>query len=215
MLVKAYQQLDFVTDSYFKTVLNKFHQCAAEVCEGQQYDMNFEQRTTVSEQEYINMIRLKTAVLLGFSLEFGAIIGGASVENAQKLYDFGVNIGIGFQLKDDLLDVYSEQEKFGKQVGGDIIANKKTFLLIKALERAEGSIKNELGKWLNASNFDKTEKVNAVIEIYNTLKIKEITEAKMNTYFDAAFSILNEVGAIPDRKDVLIKFTTDLLNREK
>jgi geranylgeranyl diphosphate synthase, type II len=215
MLVRAYQQLDFVSDRYFKTVLNKFHQCAAEVCEGQQYDMNFEQLATVTEQEYINMIRLKTAVLLGFSLEFGAIIGGASVENAQKLYDFGVNIGIGFQLKDDLLDVYSEQEKFGKQVGGDIIANKKTFLLIKALEKANGQTKSDLEKWLSAIHFDKTEKVEAVIGIYKVLQIREITEEKMNSYFSKAFSLLEELDTIPEKKEILLKFTTDLLNREK
>lgn len=131
MLVKAYQQLDFVEEKYFHAILRKFHQCAIEVCEGQQLDMNFEKVGKITEKEYINMIRLKTAVLLGFSLEFGAIIGGAEPENAQQLYDFGVNIGIGFQLKDDLLDVYSDQAKFGKQVGGDIIANKKTSYLSK------------------------------------------------------------------------------------
>jgi geranylgeranyl diphosphate synthase type II len=215
MLVKAYQQLDFVEEKYFHTILRKFHQCAIEVCEGQQLDMNFEKVEKISETQYINMIRLKTAVLLGFSLEFGALIGGASPQNAQELYDFGVNIGIGFQLKDDLLDVYSDQNKFGKQVGGDIIANKKTFLLIKALEKAKGETQAQLQYWLKKEDFDKEEKVKAVVEIYNSLNIKQETESKINEYFDKAFQNLDSISIKKEKKDALLVFTNDLLNREK
>lgn len=215
MLVCAYQQLDLIDEKYFHTVLKKFHQCAIEVCEGQQFDMNFEKLDAVSENEYLNMIRLKTAVLLGFSLEFGAIIGGASTENAKKLYEFGVNIGIGFQLKDDLLDVYSDQAKFGKQVGGDIIANKKTFLLINALSNAKGEQQTQLQNWLGKEVFDAEEKVKAVIEIYDALGIKQLTESKMNEYFEKAFRLLDEIQADKARKEILIAFTQDLLNREK
>ncbi len=215
MLVCAYKQLDFIEEKYFHAVLRKFHQCAIEVCEGQQFDMNFEKLGTVTESEYLNMIRLKTAVLLGFSLEIGAIIGGASPENAKKLYDFGVNIGIGFQLKDDLLDVYSDQAKFGKQVGGDIIANKKTFLLIKALANAKDETQAQLQNWLGKETFDAGEKVKAVMQIYDQLDIKRITESKMNEYFEKAFHLLEEIEADEVRKKTLIAFTNDLLNREK
>jgi geranylgeranyl diphosphate synthase type II len=134
MLVKVYDMLLSLDAEKLKPVLQKFNTCAAEVCEGQQWDMEFETLASVSESQYINMIRLKTAVLLGFSLEFGAILANSSVEDQNALREFGVNIGIGFQLKDDLLDAYADPKKFGKQVGGDIIANKKTYLLIKALE---------------------------------------------------------------------------------
>ncbi len=215
MLVRAYQQLDFVEETYFHLVLRKFHQCATEVCEGQQFDMNFEKRNLVSEGEYLNMIRLKTAVLLGFSLEFGAIIGGASAENAKMLYDFGVNIGIGFQLKDDLLDVYSDQAKFGKQVGGDIIANKKTFLLINALARAQGETQKELLNWLGKETFDATQKVEAVMKIYDVLDIQQVTKKKMNEYFEKAFGLLGGLEIDKDKKKTLIAFTNDLMNREK
>lgn len=215
MLVCAYKQLDLMEEKYFPSVLRKFHQCAIEVCEGQQFDMNFEKLSAVTENEYINMIRLKTAVLLGFSLEFGAILGGATAENAKKLYDFGVNIGIGFQLKDDLLDVYSDQAKFGKQVGGDIIANKKTFLLIKALANAKDEKQNQLQYWLEKETFEAEEKVKAVMQIYDELGIKQITENKMNEYFEKAFHLLDEIAADKTRKEILIAFTNDLLNREK
>lgn len=215
MLVRAYQQLDFLEETHFRTVLRKFHQCATEVCEGQQLDMNFEALSLVSEGEYLDMIRLKTAVLLGFSLEFGAIIGGASIENAQIIYNFGVNIGIGFQLKDDLLDVYSDQAKFGKQIGGDIIANKKTFLLINALLYAKGETQHLLLNWLAKENFDKGQKVEAMMKIYDELDIQQITEKKMNEYFKNAFDLLHELKVDKEKKEVLITFTNDLINREK
>ncbi len=172
MLVKAYDMLLHVPEDKLALCLKRFNQTAIEVCEGQQQDMNFEKKEKVGETAYLEMIRQKTAVLLGFALEYGAILGGASLDDAEHLYHFGVNIGIGFQLKDDLLDVYADKSKFGKQVGGDILSNKKTFLLIKAKELAQGAQKAELEKWLTTADFDKEEKVKAVTRIYDELRIQ-------------------------------------------
>src|SRR5690606_24055377 len=173
MLVRAYDMLLAIPASKLPLCLQYFNKTAAEVCEGQQYDMNFESKQQVKEEEYLEMIRLKTAVLLGFSLQYGAILSDASSEDAKNLYDFGVNIGLGFQLKDDLLDVYADKAKFGKQVGGDIISNKKTYLLIKAKELAKGKDAEMLQYWGEAKDFDKEEKVSAVTALYNALGIKE------------------------------------------
>ncbi len=183
MLVQAYELLIFVEDTKFKKALKRFNRTAAEVCEGQQLDMNFENRENVSEEEYLEMIKLKTSVLLGYALELGGIIGGAREKSCDLLYKIGLNIGLGFQLKDDLLDVYGDPEKFGKQVGGDIISNKKTFMLIEALEKAEGETKVALDKWLSLKEFDATEKVKAVTTIYDILGIREVATIKINTYF--------------------------------
>ncbi len=215
MMVKAYEMLELIPEDKLLRVLSGFNRCAVEVCEGQQYDMNFEQRNDVSEEEYLDMIRQKTAVLLGFSLEFGAILGGADAESSTALYNFGVNIGIGFQLKDDLLDVYADQEKFGKQVGGDIIVNKKTFLLIKALEKAEGKEKAALLHWLGKEKFEKEEKVRAVTEIYDHLQIKALTEQKMNEYFEAGFAALGQLNVDNSKKNLLKTFAERLIDREK
>src|SRR5690554_2087299 len=173
MMVKAYDMLLEVPSDKLSVCMRHFNRTAAEVCEGQQLDMNFENREVVSEDEYLNMIRLKTAVLLGFALQYGALLAGAPEEDVQRLYDFGVSIGIGFQLKDDLLDVYADKAKFGKQVGGDIIANKKTYLLIKAKELAANRDTKELRDWENAADFDKEEKVKAVTALYDRLGIRE------------------------------------------
>jgi geranylgeranyl diphosphate synthase type II len=178
--------------------------------------MNFEALDTVHEDEYLTMIRLKTAVLLGFALQLGALLAGAEKGDAQKLYDFGVNIGVGFQLKDDLLDVFADQAKFGKQVGGDIISNKKTFLLIKALELAQGEDAKELDYWLSQREFDKEDKVQAVKGIYEKLDIKAITEAKMNSFFEAGFVQYDGIHfKNEDYFFELKKITQDLIHREK
>ncbi|SDK84002.1 geranylgeranyl diphosphate synthase, type II [Catalinimonas alkaloidigena] len=214
MLVRAYEFMAQVADVHLRKVLALFSQCAAEVCEGQQLDMNFERRATVSEEEYIGMIRLKTAVLLGFALELGALIGGASEADQHRLREFGVSVGIGFQLKDDLLDVYGDQEKFGKQVGGDIIANKKTFLLIKALEQAEGAQATELNSWLTRTAFEKEEKVQAVRSLYDQLHIRKQTEQRMNVCFTTAWQALEQLQLSDAQKAPLRTFTTQLIGRE-
>ena len=214
MLVKAYDML-IEAPGDLKKILAAFNECAAGVCEGQQKDMNFESLPTVAEATYIDMIRLKTAVLLGFSLKLGAMLANAPESDAELLYSFGVSIGIGFQLKDDLLDVYADQEKFGKQVGGDIIANKKTFLLLKALELAKGEDQTALKQWLAAEGFNKQDKVAAVTAIYDKLGIKPLTEEKINAYFDEGFEALEGLTISEERKAPLIDFTRYLIDRDK
>lgn len=216
MLVRAYDLLLGTDPHLLPEVIRLFNKTAAEVCEGQQFDMNFENYETVHEDEYINMIRLKTAVLLGFALQLGALLAGAEKEDAQKLYDFGVNIGVGFQLKDDLLDVFADQAKFGKQVGGDIISNKKTFLLIKALELAKGKDADELNHWLSLREFDKDEKVSAVKGLYEKLGIKSLTESKMQSYFEIGFAQLESIHSTNrEYYQALYTITQDLIHREK
>ncbi len=214
MLVNAYQLLLNVEADKLKRALERFSRTAAEVCEGQQLDMNFEARWDVTEVEYIDMIRLKTSVLLGYALELGGLIAGADDETTQLLYEGGMNIGVGFQLKDDLLDVYGDPAKFGKQVGGDIIANKKTFLLIEALQQAKGADKDELIRWLTQPEFDKTEKVRAVTSIYDQLSIRQLTESRINDYFARGFANFAKIRADSTRKNLLIQFARQLVERE-
>ncbi|MDN3687299.1 polyprenyl synthetase family protein [Cyclobacterium jeungdonense] len=216
MLVKAYELLLDVSPEHLRQSLELFSKTAAEVCEGQQLDMNFEGVEQVSESDYLNMIRLKTAVLIGFSLQLGALLAGASKEDVQHLYDFGVNIGLGFQLKDDLLDVYADKEKFGKQVGGDILANKKTYLLIKALELAREDDKIELENWIQAMVPDPDEKVRAVTAIYDRLKIREHTLRITTDFFEKGFNQLSSLKVQrPDGLQLLWNLTRNLANREK
>ena len=209
MLVKVYDMFLSLPEGQLREVLRLFNKTASEVCEGQQMDMDFEAKSRVSEAQYLDMIRLKTAVLLGFSLEFGAILANASKEDREALYNFGVNIGIGFQLMDDLLDVYADQKKFGKTVGGDIVSNKKTYLLIKALERR----KTELNKWLSAKKFDPKKKVAAVTKIYDSLGIKGLTERKAKMYFDEGYKFLEVIDK--PGKENLIKLAKSLASRQK
>lgn len=213
MLIKVYEMFRGLDSNLLKEVLGIFNQCAAEVCEGQQWDMEFESKQKVTEAQYIEMIRLKTAVLLGFSLELGALLADADEKQRAALKDFGTNIGIGFQLKDDLLDVYADKKKFGKQVGGDIIANKKTFLLIKAMENAKGKDKIELHQWLNAKKFNRQKKVKAVTALYDKLDIPALAESRIQFYFDKGFEKLEKISDSP-AKSQLIQFTQDLINRQ-
>ncbi|MCH7401124.1 polyprenyl synthetase family protein [Belliella kenyensis] len=216
MLVKAYEMLLAAPSEKLPTIFRLFNQAATEVCEGQQHDMDFEKMDHVSEDAYIDMIRQKTAVLLGFALQLGAVLADASEEDGQKLYEFGVNVGIGFQLMDDLLDVYADQAKFGKQVGGDIISNKKTFLLIKAKELATGEQKQNLNNWIAKETFDKTEKVNAVTAIYNELGIDKLTAAQMHEYFEQGFAIYDSLS-VPNNENYiqLLELVKNLVHREK
>lgn len=215
MLVKAYDLLLETDPKLLPEALRLFNKTAAEVCEGQQLDMDFEAMSSVSVEQYLEMIRLKTAVLLGFSLEYGALMGGIDPSVRKALYTAGEKMGVGFQLMDDLLDVYADQAKFGKQVGGDIIANKKTFLLIKALELASGESRKTLDQWLSLKTFDATEKVKAVTAIYDQLGIRELTAALMNTYFDEAFAILAGLQVNKSAKEILRSFAANLMKRER
>jgi geranylgeranyl diphosphate synthase type II len=215
MFVKAYKMMIQVKPEILSPVLDIFNQTAVGVCEGQQIDMNFENRDEVSIAEYLEMIRLKTAVLLAGALKIGALIGEASEKDAQYLYDFGENLGIAFQLQDDILDVYGDPEKFGKQVGGDIISNKKTFLLITALELANGNSAEELKHWLSLKDFNAEDKVNAVREIYDTLKIRTLSETMMHSYAAKALDAFNLIGVPASNKKVLMEFMEMLVEREK
>ncbi|MDD2283833.1 MAG: polyprenyl synthetase family protein [Paludibacter sp.] len=213
MQIIAYEQLLETPSQHLKKVLDLFTKTAAEICEGQQYDMEFEQRDDVLPEEYLEMIRLKTAVLLGCSLKTGAIIGGASEEDAQHLYDFGINIGLAFQLKDDLLDVYGNTEIFGKQVGGDILCNKKTYLLIHAQKAAQEDIKTKLHYWLNEPTPDPGKKIREVTGIYNRLGVRKICEDAMSSYYEKAIAFLEKVSVPTNKKQELRKLAEKLMFR--
>ena len=215
MFVEAYKLMIKVDDSILRKVLDIFSDTASGVCQGQQEDMNFEHRDDVSINEYIEMIRKKTAVLLAGSMQIGALIGGAGKEQSELLYSFGKNLGIAFQLQDDILDVYGDPEKFGKQVGGDIISNKKTFMLIKAMELAKGEIKEELNYWINLEQFDTEAKVDTITLIYNKLKVKELAEAEMIHYAGEAIAALDKIRASDSNKELLRAFAEQLLIREQ
>jgi len=215
MMVKAYELMLDTPEDRLAEALQKFNKCAAAVCEGQQFDMDFEKYESVNEAQYIEMIRLKTAVLLGYSLEYGGILAGMDEPQLRKLNSVGEQAGIGFQLMDDLLDVYADKAKFGKQVGGDITSNKKTYLLLKALDLADSSQKKELDKWSSASDLDISEKVTAIKNIYNEIGIFELTQAKINEYYDGAFSLLDTLEARKEGKRALKNFLQKLIKREK
>jgi len=215
MLIKAYEYIADLNTDFLPSVLALFNQTALEVCEGQQYDMEFETRQDVSVEEYLRMIRLKTAVLLAGSLKTGAIIGGASAEQANFLYEFGENIGLGFQLQDDFLDVYGDIETFGKAIGGDIVNNKKTFLLINALQLASGDLRKELDAWLCAENFEADEKIEAVRAIYNKVGVADLAREKMQYYFNQAMQALNKVNGKEEIKEDLRQFALKLIERSR
>lgn len=215
MLIDAYNYITKVPKGVLPSILENFTSTAMQVCEGQQYDMDFEKRLDVNESEYIEMIRLKTAVLVATSLKIGAILGNASEADANRLYEFGINIGLAFQLKDDLLDVYGNQFDFGKKIGGDIISNKKTFLLIKALEISTSSVNAIIQQWITAECFDSDAKINAVKEIYDDLNLETITNKLIQNYYLAALNNLSQVNVSDDRKKELLTYTSNLMNREK
>lgn len=214
MLIEGYKLMMQVEDRLLRQILDIFNTTAVGVCEGQQIDMEFETRSVVNIDEYINMIRLKTAVVLGGALKIGALIGGASQVDADLLNEFGVQLGIAFQLQDDILDVYGDPEKFGKQVGGDIISNKKTYLLIKALELAEGELAIELNTLLNASHLANNQKVAGVTNVYNELDIRQHAETEMQAYADKAFEALKKINLPAEHKQYLQDFADGLLVRE-
>ncbi|HQT21718.1 MAG: isoprenyl synthetase [Sphingobacteriales bacterium 17-39-43] len=214
MFVEAYKLMIRVDDSILRKVLDIFSDTASGVCQGQQADMNFEKRDQVSIEEYIEMIRLKTAVLLAGSMQIGALIGGAEKDQADLLYEFGENLGLAFQLQDDILDVYGDPEKFGKQVGGDILADKKTFLLIKARELSKGESASELDKWLNKPDALPDNKVTAITSIYDSLGVRKLAEAEMENYVEKALNALDKISVENSRKELLRGFAEQLLIRE-
>lgn len=212
MLILAYEHLSKCPNEHLPTLIKIFNRFAICVCEGQQYDMDFEQRNDVSIPEYINMIAMKTAALVEGSLEMGAILGGATADEAKKLASFGKNIGIAFQLQDDILDTFGEPEKFGKKVGGDIVQNKKTFLLIKAFELAKAETRTTL---LNAlAENDESKKITVVTNIFNQLNIRAIAETAMEHYLAEGLAMLDAIQCDENRKKPLRNVALQLMNRE-
>lgn len=214
MLVKAYELIAEVDTVILKKVLRAFNKCAKGVCEGQQIDMDFEKLDYVDEAEYTEMIRLKTAVLLGFSMELGGLVGKATDPQVQAVKEFGEFLGMGFQVKDDILDVYGDHQKFGKQVGGDILANKKTFLWIDALDKAQREEKEKLLFWSKKNDFDPIEKVREVTSIYDSLHVREHSEKLMNSYFDKALNKITNLDVEESRKQILLSFAQSLIARD-
>jgi geranylgeranyl diphosphate synthase type II len=213
MAFLSYQYLLECNSVRLTEVLELFTKTAIEVCEGQQFDMEFESRLNVSESEYLEMIRLKTAVLLGCGLKAGALLANANSAVANQLYEFGINLGLAFQLQDDLLDSFGNQQTFGKKIGGDILANKKTFLLINALQNAETDQKNELLNWMNIGVFNPEEKISSVLKIYNQLNIKQLTEQKIDSYFQKCKTVFQQISVDQVRKKHLFEVSNSMLNR--
>lgn len=215
LVIEAYKYIAKVPVSVLPDILELFTTTAMEICKGQQYDMDFEQRLDVTEEEYIEMIRLKTAVLIGCALKIGAIIAGAPAEDADLLYEFGINIGLAFQLKDDLLDVYGNPETFGKKIGGDILCNKKTFLLIRCLKNASDRQRAELNRWLTTTEYDPDEKIKFVKNIYDELNLKFVVENLIEKYYLASLDCLSLINIPDDQKRDLISLSENLMYREK
>ena len=215
MLVLAYQRVAQVPADKLPQVLHLFTETALEIGEGQEYDMTFETRNDVTEDEYIEMIRLKTSVLLACALKMGALLADAPQEDAERLYRLGEQIGLAFQLQDDLLDVYGDPKVFGKTIGGDITSNKKTYMLINAFNRANAEQRKELERWVNAREFDRQEKVAAVTRLYDEIGIRQLCEEKINYYFEQARQTLSQVNVSEDRKQMLSAYMDELLHRNK
>ena len=213
MSIKAYQFIVSCENKYLSSVLNVFNQTALEVCEGQQFDMEFENRTDVCVDEYLNMIRLKTAVLLAGSLKMGAIMADADEEDADALYHFGLNLGMAFQLQDDLLDTFGDESVFGKKIGGDILCNKKTYLLIKAQELAKGDAKIEIEKWIGEGEFNPEEKIAAVRKIYEDLNVRDLAELEIDIYFNLCQDYLASVNVDDKKKENFSLLVKGLINR--
>lgn len=215
ILIKAVELIAKTDSPNLHKIIEEFTTTAIQVCEGQQLDMSYEKIYKISAAAYINMIELKTAILLAGSLKIGALIADAQPEDAQYLHEFGKNIGIAFQLQDDILDVYGDEKKFGKQKGGDIIANKKTFLLVKAMELANGYVAEELNNWIFAETVDAQHKIEAVTNIYNNLNIQDLAKNEMQKYYEKAVVNLQQISVNMDKKQELISFTDKLIKREK
>ena len=215
LLVKAYQELAKAKPEQFSLLEHVFSKMAVEVCEGQQLDMDFETCKEVALSQYMEMIRLKTAVLLGCSLQLGAICAGASAREQELLYQAGEKLGIAFQLTDDYLDVFGAPEQVGKQVGGDILSNKKTWLLLKAFEQCDEKQKADLHHWMNKTEFQGEEKVRAVKEIFSALKLEDQLKTEITQYYQEAVVLLRMTSGDPEKTAVFIAFAKELMQRSK
>ena len=214
MLLMAFEQMQQCDARHLPQVMGLFTETALQIDEGQQYDIDFETRNDVAEEEYIEMIRLKASVLLACALKMGAILADASDADAERLYRFGECLGLAFQLQDDLLDVYGDEATFGKAIGGDIVTNKKTYMLINALGLADERQSTELQRWLAATDFDRQEKVQAVTAIYNELGIRQLCEEKIKHYFNEAQRLLEQVSVADERKEPLRQYAAQMMKRQ-
>jgi len=214
MLVLAYQRMAMCDDKMLPHVMQLFTETALEIGEGQQYDIEFETRNDVSEDEYIEMIRLKTSVLLACALKMGAMLAGAPSEDADMLYKFGEQIGLAFQLQDDYLDVYGDFKTFGKRIGGDILCNKKTYMLINAYLHANDTQRASLNHWLSATEYNEEEKIQAVTQLYNEIGIPQMARQKIEYYYTLAAESLSRVNLPEERKALLWNYAQQMLNRQ-
>ena len=213
MLIKAYQYLEEVSADKLLPVLKLFSQTALEVCEGQQYDTDFEKREDVTIEEYYEMIRLKTAVLLAGCLKLGAILGGASEADANNLYDFGIAIGIAFQLRDDYLDCYGDEKTFGKKIGGDILCGKRTFLLIQTLKKCGVSQRQTISQLLNNKTIGGEEKIATIIDIYTQMEMPRVCNEAMEEYYAKAMDAIAKINKTDEEKAPFIEFAKQLMGR--
>ncbi len=215
MLVLAYERLAQVDTKHLQAVLNLFTETALQIGEGQQYDMEFEHRNDVTVDEYIEMIRLKTSVLLACATKMGALLADASAEDAENLYKFGEQIGLAFQLQDDYLDVYGDSKVFGKKIGGDITSNKKTYMLITAFNRANDKQRVELEEWINKTAFDTEEKIAGVTRLYNEIGVDKLAKEKMDYYYEQGKQYLQAVKLPEEQKKELLAYAADMMSRQK
>jgi polyprenyl synthetase len=215
MLVLAYERLAKCDTKHLEAALHLFTETALQIGEGQQYDMEFEMRNDVTVEEYIEMIRLKTSVLLACATKMGAILADASKEDAENLYKFGEQIGLAFQLQDDYLDVYGDAKVFGKKIGGDITSNKKTYMLITAFNQANAEQRAELEKWINKSDFDTEEKIAAVTRLYNEIGVDKLAKEKMGFYYEQGKKFLDAVKLPDERKEALAAYAAEMMKRQR
>ncbi|MBN2522315.1 MAG: polyprenyl synthetase family protein [Bacteroidales bacterium] len=215
MVIKSFELLTHVSQGFMPELLALFCRTALKVCEGQQYDMDFETRKEISLDEYLKMIELKTSALIAASLKTGAVIGGAGKNDAEHLYEFGRNVGIAFQIQDDYLDLYADPLIFGKNIGNDIVANKKTILFALATQTAQGKVKRELMHWLESKEFNRIEKINAVKAIYDKLGIREQIIRYIKHYHETGVSHLKRIAVSESQKDELLKVSDFLLVRNE
>ncbi|MDP5229429.1 MAG: polyprenyl synthetase family protein, partial [Cellulophaga sp.] len=213
MLIMAYQLFENYEPNVFRDLAKLFSKTALEVCEGQQYDVDFETRDDVMLPEYLKMIEYKTAVLVAAALKMGAIVAGASDSEQEKMYNFGLNLGIAFQLQDDYLDAFGDPETFGKQVGGDIIENKKTYLYLKALNSGSEMMTKELEHLYSIQPKESDAKINAVRSIFEKTEADKATKIAIGDYTARAFDVLEEMEIEPENKDLLKQFGENLMNR--
>ena len=215
MLVLAFDRMAKCNDKHLREVLKLFTTTALEIGEGQQYDMEFETRNDVKEEEYIEMIRLKTSVLLACAMKIGALLADAPEEDAESLYKFGEQVGLAFQLQDDYLDVYGDPKVFGKKIGGDITSNKKTYMLINAFNKANTRQRKELEKWVTVGHFNRDEKVAAVTKLYNKIGVDKLAIDRINYYFEEANKYLAAVKVSDERKQELASYAQRMLHRQR